>query len=227
MLEENGIELASPPERVFLGAEPIEVFQREGIERAVGTRVTDQYGFAEAAGNASRCEHDCYHEDWEFGVLQCEDGEEQPDGTVRGHVVGTGFSNYAMPFIRYRIGDTASWAAPGDACACGRRSQMIRRIEGRDETYIVTPEGARFMRFALLFRETHSIKEAQVVQRERGAIVVRFVPRAGFARADEDAIRERARTWISPNLRVEFEPVEHIERAPSGKFRAVVRELKD
>lgn len=225
LLEDRGIELQSHPKYVFLGAENTYDFQREAIERVLKTRVTDQYGFSEGAGNASKCEYGVYHEDWEFGVLECGDPTLMADGAVRGKIVATGFSNYAFPFIRYEVGDTAVWAPPGYQCPCGRQSRVILRIEGRTEDYVITPEGMRVMRFDYLFKDTESIREAQVVQREEGSIVIRVVKRPTYSRTVEDHIREKVRNWISPSLKVYFEYVDEIPRSRSGKFRAVVSEL--
>lgn len=226
LLEDQGIELKSHPYYVFLGAENTYDFQRETIERVLKTRVTDQYGFAEGAGNASKCEYDVYHEDWEFGVLECEDPTLMGDGSTRGKIVATGFSDYGFPFIRYEVGDTAVWAPPGYQCRCGRHSRVILRIEGRTEDYVITPEGMRVMRFGYLFKDTESIKEAQVVQREEGSIVIRLVKRETYSSFVEDHIRNQVRNWISPSLKVYFEYVDEIPRSSSGKFRAVVSELR-
>jgi hypothetical protein len=47
----------------------------------------------------------------------------------RGRVIVTGLNNYAMPFIRYQLGDIAlAGTAP---CGCGRALPVITRVEGR------------------------------------------------------------------------------------------------
>lgn len=225
LLEEHGLELRSHPKYVFLGAEKTHDFQRSAIERVLKSRVTDQYGFSEGAGNASKCEHGVYHEDWEFGILECGEPEQLEDGSVRGKIVATGFADYAFPFVRYEVGDTAVWAPKEYQCPCGRKSRVLTNIEGRNEDYVITPEGMRVMRFDYLFKDTETIKEAQVIQREEGAIVIRVVRRETYSRSVEDSIREQVENWISPRLKVYFEYVDEIPRSKSGKFRAVVSEL--
>ena len=222
LLDVQGTVLENGPDYVFLGAEGTQEYQRETIERVTGARVSDQYGFAEGCGNASRCEQDLYHCDWEFGVLECMDGETLPDGSVRGRILATGFANHAFPFIRYEVGDSAVWAPQEFRCACGRASRVLKRIEGRNEDFVITPEGTRVMRFGHLFKDTPGIKEAQVVQRELGAVVVVFVARPTFSRHDEEKVLQQIREWVSPTLRVDFERVDEIPRSGSGKFRPVV-----
>lgn len=225
VIEEDGLRLTSKPEVVFTGAENIQELQRKVIESVTGAVITDQYGFSEGAANASRCEYGNYHEDWEFGYLECGDGIKNSDGTVTGKILATGFSNMVFPFIRYEVGDTATWAPDDYKCPCGRESKVIFEICGRNDDYIITPEGNKVMRFGFLFKETTGIYEAQVVQREVGSIVIRYVPSESFKEKDLEHVRSLAKEWVSPKLQVTFEKMETIPRSASGKFRPVISEL--
>lgn len=225
VIEEDGLRLTSKPEVVFTGAENIQELQRKVIESVTGAVITDQYGFSEGAANASRCEYGNYHEDWEFGYLECGDGIKNSDGTVTGKILATGFSNMIFPFIRYEVGDTATWAPDDYKCPCGRESKVIFEICGRNDDYIITPEGNKVMRFGFLFKETTGIYEAQVVQREVGSIVIRYVPSESFKEKDLEHVRSLAKEWVSPKLQVTFEKMETIPRSASGKFRPVISEL--
>ncbi len=88
---EQGLALSNPPRAITLGAENTYEYQRAAMEAFTGAVVTDHYGFAECCGNASKCEEGVYHEDFEFGVMECVDPEPLPDGGVRGKIVCTGF----------------------------------------------------------------------------------------------------------------------------------------
>jgi phenylacetate-CoA ligase len=222
---ELGIELHSRPKLVITGAENVLDFQRRDIAAWTGALLTDQYGFSEGCGNASHCTELRYHEDWEFGVLECVDPQTLPDGRVRGRLVCTGFACPEFPFLRYEVGDTAVWAPPGERCACGRHSAVIDRIEGRMDDYVVTPEGGRIMRFDYLFKDTPMVRESQVVQDRPGAITLRLVRRPGYGTGEEAYLRGEVARWISPLLDVEFEYVDEIPREASGKFRAVLSRL--
>ena len=116
------------------------------------------------------------------------------------------------------------FAPDGVACACGRASRVLATIEGRHEDAVLTPEGLAVRRVDYIFKGAEHLREAQVVQRERGAIVVRVVPAPGWGAADEAALRARVAEWISPRLSVLIERVEFIPRE-AGKFRAVRSEL--
>ena len=224
---EAGLTLTRPPRFVFTGAENMLEHQRRDIAALTGATLTDQYGFSEGCGNASHCTALAYHEDFEFGILECADAEPAADGRTAGRIVCTGFASPDTPLIRYEVGDIGVWEAPHRTCSCGRHSAILAAIDGRRDDYVVTPEGGRIMRFDYLFKNTHRIREAQVIQRELGAIVFRIVRRDGYSVGDERALREEVRQWISPTIAVSFEYTDEIPRPPNGKFRAVVSDLGD
>lgn len=219
--EEAGRELESPPRVISTGAENILDFQRRDIVNYTHAILTDQYGLSEGCGNASQCPEFVYHEDFEFGIIECVDPVSVDENHVRGRVVCTGFSNWAFPFVRYDTGDVGIWTQNGFLCQCGRRSTVLSAIEGRTDDYVVTPEGNRIMRFDYIFKETANVKECQVVQEKLGEIILRIVIRPGYASRDEEAIRKEIRRWISPRLNMSFEYIDEIERDMSGKFKAV------
>jgi len=223
LIDSLGYKITSPPEIIFTGAETLYETQRQLISKVFQAPVTDQYGFTEGCGNASRCGHDNFHEDFEFGILECVDAEKISETEKRGRIVATGFSNYGMPFIRYDVGDTAIWR--DKQCECRRQSAVIKWIEGRVEDFVVTPENRKICRFDYIFKDTSGIKEAQIVQKERGSIVIRIIPRGNYSTATEEILEEEIRARISSSLVVNFEYVENIPRSESGKFQAVISEI--
>lgn len=130
-----------------------------------------------------------YHEDFEIGHLELIDTTMTSKGKL-GKLVATGFKNIGMPFIRYEIGDSATFS--GEPCTCSLHSQIIIDIEGRNEDFVITPEGTRLMRLDYLFKDTHGIKECQVVQRKLGEITLRIVRRDSYSQATEASIVETA-----------------------------------
>ena len=218
---EAGLGLDRPPRFVFTGAENMFEHQRRDIQALTGATLSDQYGFSEGCGNASHCPELVYHEDFEFGIMECVDPRPAGDGRVTGKIVCTGFASPDAPLVRYEVGDMGTWEREGHTCACGRQSRVLAAIEGRRDDFVVTPEGSRIMRFDYLFKDTKSIREAQVLQREHGAIEILIAKRATYSVAEEAHLREEIRKWISPTLGVTFTYVDEIPREANGKFRAV------
>lgn len=222
LLQDLGIQLKHRPKAVFLGAEGANGRQIDLIREVTGATVTDQYGFSEGAGNASRCPEGNYHEDWEFGLLECGDPMVLADGSIRGRVIGTGFWNTAFPFIRYEVGDFATWAPRGYQCACGRQSRVILSIEGRLEDYVLTPDGRRITRLDYLFKGAEWAREAQVIQTGEREVLVRAIPSMEPTLADVERLERRFAEYVSSEMRVKLECQETIPRTEAGKFRAVV-----
>lgn len=218
---EANLVLERSPLLVSTGAENMLRVQRRDIGAFTGAVLTDTYGLSEGCGNASHCPQFRYHEDFEFGILECVDPIQLDERRVRGSIVCTGFANSGMPFIRYDTGDIGVWDVSGRPCPCGRESKVLVEIEGRIDDYVMTPEGRRIMRFDYLFKDANNVKEVQVVQSQLGAIVLRVVRRPAYGEADERFIRDQVCSWISPELKVSFEYVNEIERGPNGKFKAV------
>ncbi|MFH0959243.1 MAG: phenylacetate--CoA ligase family protein, partial [Pseudomonadota bacterium] len=218
---ENGLTLKNPPRVIFMGAENVLDFQRRCLEQCTGAIIAEQYGFSEGCGNASQCLAGTYHEDFELGIMECVDGKSQPDGLVKGRIVCTGLWGSEFPFIRYETRDIGIWGKTSTSCRCGLQSTMINRIEGREDEYVVTPEGQRTMRFDYIFKDAGNCLEAQVVQNQLGKITIYVVRSATYCEKDEKFIRNEIKKWISESLKVEFIYVPEIEREPSGKFRAV------
>ena len=224
LVEEAGLHIERVPAYLFPSAEKLYAYQAEQIERVFpGIRIMEHYGFSENAACASKCVRGHYHEDYELGHMELDHPVHAGCG-MSGALLVTGFQNMGMPFIRYEVGDTATFA--DESCSCGLHSQVIAEIEGRSEDYVLTPEGTRIMRFDYIFKDARGIKECQVMQRRLGEVVLRIVRRADYDVRTENELRRCVREMISPTLQVSFEYVSEIPRTRAGKFRAVVSELR-
>lgn len=216
LIEELNLKVSAKVEYMFTSAEKMYDFQRKVIERVFpGTKIVEHYGFSENAASASKKLDMLYHEDFELGHLEL-NNTKHVDERQSGELIATGFQNMAMPFIRYQIGDTATFIS--DDC--------ISDIEGRNGDYVITPEGTYIMRFGYIFKQTEYIKECQILQNTLGEMIVRAVIRDNNKKElFEKETTNLVRMWISPSIKVCFEYVAHIPRTKSGKFKAVVSNL--
>jgi phenylacetate-CoA ligase len=214
-----GLRLHNPPKLIATGAENILDNQRADITEFTGSVVTDQWGMTEACANASQCRHFAYHEDFEFGVIERTE-ESQSSDLRQGRLLCTGFTTPEFPLIRYDVGDIGIWPVH-QTCPCGLESPFLQGILGRADDYVLTPEGARIMRFDYIFKHAPNVRECQVVQERLGEITLRLVRRHVYDTNDERTLREEVRKWISPTLGVSFDYISEIPREANGKFRAV------
>ena len=205
-------------------AETLLDHQRHAIEGAFATRVFDQYGQAEMQSFWYQCEAGRMHAHPLAGVTEIL----RPDGTPAapgemGEVVLTGLVNYAMPLIRYRVGDTARFGT--DRCPCGRGMPVIEEIGGRLDDFVYTRERGFLGRLDPVLKGVRNIVESQLEQESLDVLRVRFVPAARFTAEDLQTLEINLRARVGRSIHLEFECTDRIPRSPNGKFRFVISRL--
>lgn len=216
-MSEHGETLPSP-RAIITSSETLWPEDRETICKALGAPVFDLYGGAEQVCFISQCEAGTYHIHPEFGVTELVPETSEPQTGFR--IIATGFTNLAMPFLRY---DTGDLAMPGDrSCSCGRNFQVVERILGRADDVIITPDGRRIGRLDPVFKGLWTIRKAQIEQETLNHIRLRVVPGKGFRQGDVDSVLHELKKRIGPEVEYSVEIVEDIAVGAGGKFRAVV-----
>jgi len=101
-------------------------FQRDLMEEAFGCKVFEEYCCNDGGACGWECEkREGLHYSMERAVIEEIDGE----------MVVTDLWNRAMPFIRYRNGDSVRWL--DKKCSCGRELPLMR-VKGRTNDIIIT-----------------------------------------------------------------------------------------
>lgn len=115
---------------------------RARLEESYAAPIHMNYGLNEIGMVAVRCPSGRYHVHIEHCLVEIADSDGQPckPGEI-GHVLITGFRNFAMPLIRYDTGDLAEVAS--NPCPCGRTLPSFGEIAGRYRRYAGLPEGTR------------------------------------------------------------------------------------
>lgn len=199
--------------------------QRRAIEETFAARVFDQYGQTEMQSFWYECGAGRMHAHPLAGVTEIL----RPDGTAAapgemGEVVLTGFANYAMPLIRYRVGDSARFAA--EPCPCGRAMPVIGEVGGRLDDFVFTRERGFLGRLDPVLKGIRNIVESQIEQESLDLLRVRFVPAPRFTNEDLLAFRANLRARVGGSIHLEFECTDRIPRSPNGKFRFVISRLE-
>jgi phenylacetate-CoA ligase len=220
-LLELGADLGYDVRWVTTSSENLHPRQAELLEQAFGVRPLQHYGMAEAIGNMSECEAGRLHIDEDFGALELVSNE---DGSDR-RILGTNFTNPALPLLRYEVGDLATICH--EPCPCGRWGRIVGSIDGRLEDYIILANGVRIGRMDHVFKDMVNIREAQLRQARPGEVLVRVVRGAQYTGADEAALLYEMRKRVGETARIEVEYLPRIERSQSGKLRFVVSELRE
>jgi len=233
-VERSGLVVHSP-KTIATSAGCLQPHMRELLERVFRTEVFNQYGSREVAGMGTECErHEGMHVPLQsvlVEVLRDDGSTAGPEET--GHVVVTSLINYAMPLIRYQIGDLGVYAdAP---CSCGRVWPLLRSITGRISDTFVTSTGTLVAGeyFNYVFYLQDWVDRFQVVQESTSSIRARIVPRydlPGFAAAKEAGVEEivkKVRLAMGEDCAVSFEFVNDIEPTASGKYRFTISRVHD
>jgi phenylacetate-CoA ligase len=217
---------------VLGGSEKVYPFQRELVRKAFGCRLFSWYGQSEQVVLAGACEHsEKYHVFPEYGILELVDETGNPvrsPGKV-GEIVGTGFNNHAVPMLRYRTGDLASFAE-GFCSGCGRKYQVLERIEGRNYEYVITRSGHPVSLTGLIygqhFKAFGCISRMQIFQDEPGRMEIRIVPGADYdAHAIQEEFKEKIFAAVGPEIEATIVEVDNITPSETGKHKFLVQKL--
>lgn len=204
---------------VQLISETLDPELRTAIRETWGARVTDAYSAQEVGYIALQCpENDHYHVQSENVYVEVVDerGEPCAPGQI-GRVLVTSLHNFAMPLIRYEIGD---FAEVGEPCDCGRTLPVLKRILGRVRNMLVLPDGSRrWPRLAAPFyREIAPVVQHQIVQHDLRRIEARLVVERPLTRAEEGRLREVIAERLGHPFDIRFSYPDRIARDPSGKY---------
>lgn len=191
-----------------------------------GVPLHDIYSAQEAGYIALQCpDSDNYHLQAESAYVEIinEQGEPCAAGES-GRVVVTPLYNFAMPLLRYAIGD---YAEAGDNCACGRGLPVIKRILGRTRNMLTLPDGDKvWPRLSeLRYAEILPVEQFQMVQKSRGRLEVRLVAPRRASAGEERRLRELIIARIGHGFEIDFSYPAHIARGAGGKFEDFRSEL--
>ncbi len=205
--------------------------QREMVEDVFGCRYLSCYGHSEKVVAATGCEHSADYHVWPtYGYFELLDEHNRPvtEPGGRGEIVGTGFINDVVPFIRYRTGDFATYVA--DRCAaCGREHIIIANISGhRTQELLVAADNSSIAWTALNMHDDTfvNVQQFQFYQDSPGRAVLRIVRSEGFSEEDERRIVRNLGRKLDGRLRIETALVDSIPLSSTGKAIYVDQRLE-
>ena len=229
-IKENNLNVNFNLNGIMLGSETIYPFQRKILEDVFQTRVFSWYGMSEKVILASECENNnLYHVFPEYGITEIVDnnGEDVQPGQ-EGNLVGTGFINDAMPLIRYFTGDRASFSK--EKCNCDRSYPLLTNVVGRSQDYIQTKDGSWIPLTALIFgqhlKSFSHINEMQIIQEQKGEIIISIVKNNTYSIRDEKEIRNTISSLLPGELTVQIQYTDKNKRTKRGKKKFLLQHLQ-
>lgn len=227
VLEQEGLDGRQLPlEFVVCSAETLYEHQRSTIQQALDCRVIDEYGCSEMGPIAIECPAGNRHLTMENILAEfVDDGS----GTGRTEILLTNLNSYAMPFLRYHIGDTGT---PMDAeCSCGRPLQLMEFGAGRVLSMLRATDGrwvsgTVFCYIAFdIIKRYGGIKDFRVVQRTHDRLEITLVRAADYGDETLERFRAHVRDKFGADMELDFRFVEAIPLEKSGKRLFVYSEL--
>jgi phenylacetate-CoA ligase len=209
------------PRLVVIGGEVATPAMRLRIREAFAAPLLETYGSHECPLIAWECRHSGDLHTCDDGVLVevLQDGRPAEPGE-RGEVVLTNLHAYAMPFIRYRIGDIATRA---EVCGCGLPFGSVGEIQGRMIDYFPLPDGRLLHPYEIVTRLVWGrdkwLRQYQLVQERRERVVLYAVTDGSPAGDRMEEIGRTVRPLLGPAVEFEVRVVEQIPVEASGKLR--------
>ena len=223
---DSGTPLPPLREAIAVGeATPPELF--ELCQEVWGAPLTSTYTAAETGPIAYRCrEEERWHLQSEKSVIEVLDDETRPCAPGEtGRVIVTPLHNFAMPLLRYEIGDLAT--VGHGPCACGRTLPTLTDVSGRARDLLMLPSGdlrpPYYGHGAVM--QVRAIRQHQVVQTAVDQVCFRLVVARPLTAEEEGHIVESATEALGGAFAVAIEYVDEIVRGPTGKFAEFERQL--
>lgn len=206
--------------------------QRALVEQVFGVPYYSSYGHTEKLVSAAECKHSANYHVWPtYGYFELLDEQGMPvtEPGARGEIVGTGFINSVVPFIRYRTGDFATYV--DDKCEqCGREHIIINDIRGhRVQENLVAIDGSFIPWSAVNMHDDtfDNVLQYQMYQDTPGKGVLKVVPAPTFSERDRDVISQNLAGKFKDQFSFTISLVDAIPLSKRGKTIFVDQRIKD
>ncbi len=192
---------------------------RELCRSVFGVEIADMYSTTECGYLAFQCpESGHFHVQAESALVEVlrEDGMACAPGET-GRVVVTALHNFAMPLIRYDLGD---FAEVGATCSCGRGLPVLNRIVGRVRNRARHPDGQLFWPSlaSLTFFFDLPVRQWQIIQDRNDHLTVRLAVFRPLDTGEESRIAAELAQAFGWSFPVSFEYLNEFPLPANGKF---------
>ncbi len=219
------------PKAIITTSEQLYDYQRDLFSKVFQCETYSHYTSWEVHAIATECpEHSGYHIAAENTIVEIADDEGRPVPVGgEGRVLITNLHNYAMPFIRYDMGDLG--VSSDKACPCGRGLPLLAALNGRTTDVIFTRSGKSIPGIALPwdFLASLGVEQFQIVQETYERVVVKLVLGREYPGERLDKLTREIISQYRPifgeDVDITVELVDQILPTEVGKRRVVISNL--
>jgi phenylacetate-CoA ligase len=229
-ITQHGIRVQSPG-AIILGGATVYPFMAKQIEGAFRAPVMSAYGSREVGALACQClQRQGHHIAAQSHVVEAIGSGGHPVMEQDGELAITPLMNYAMPFIRYRIGDRGRLTSR--LCACGRGFPLLDSLSGRIVEALSNEKGEQVdpLYFIQMMSEVlggTAVRKGQLIQEKDNSLTMNVVLEAGataaMAKPVLDQMRQKIAAIMGAECPVRFAFVGDIPLSASGKYPYVIR----
>lgn len=203
------------------------IFEAERVtaERVFGAPVVSLYGSSEAGSVGYTCRAGSMHvsEDHVHVEFVRDDGTPCDPGE-QGEIVVTTLNNFAMPLLRYRVGDLGSYR--DEACTCGvtlrTMNLEVGKVADRITTStkrLVSPYSLDYINKHLLRQGIRGIRQFLVEQVATDDFVLHVVREEPFDPRCVEIFTTKMKDYLGDSIRTEVRFTSEVPVSPSGKRR--------
>ena len=219
---ENGLTPLCKLKGIITSAEMLHPHYRTLAETVFKTKVYNRYGGREVGLIAMECAKGRMH-------INCRDlylEIDSPDPyTELGDILITQLNNYAMPFIRYRIGDVGLLS--NEMCPCGNDLPILAELLGRTTATFRTKSGTLIHGgyFTQQFYDIDGVTQFQIIQESLKRCVLKVVINEKWTEATRRYLVQNIQDALGTTVVVTVELVDEIPLAPSGKREYTISKI--
>ena len=221
-LYENGLIPKWQLKGIISSAEMLHPHYRALAEDVFRTKVYNRYGGREVGLIAMECKEGRMH-------INCRDIYLEIDSpnpyTQPGEILITQLNNYAMPFIRYRIGDIGILS--DELCLCGNQLPILDDLLGRTTATFRTRTGTLVHGgyFTQKFYGVDGVSQFQIIQESLKHCVLKLVINERWTEAARRYLVQSIQRGLGGDVVVTVEFVEEIPLPTSGKREFTISKL--
>ncbi len=221
-IEKSGIKQIAP-EYIYHTSAILDKSSREYLESVFHTDVRDFYGSEEVGNISWECKKcNGYHINSDTLIVEILKNNKQVEQGELGDVVVTNLHSYAMPFIRYKLGDLATYS--GYNSSCKNKFPLLKNVLGREDDFVVLKSGKKLSPHPLYhcIDPVPGIKRWRMIQENINHLIVEIEPGMDFNKNAQQIIENNLKKLVRDEIDIKIRRVDSISISPSLNFRSVI-----
>jgi len=223
----NKIKFVKSPKGIIITSDKIHSNQKREISEFFECEIFEEYGCHEFSVIAHECEaHKGLHLAEEHFIFEVFNPISQNFSFQgEGDIIISSLFNYALPLLRYNLGDRVFLSK--ESCACGRNLKLISDLYGRTVDFALTKSDRVFYGsfFTALFLNISGITKYQVHQYKKGEIIIYLIKNDKFDEKEIENVSVQLKNIFKDDMSFEYKYVDEIDIPLSGKRTSFISNI--